>query len=329
GSTETILPYAIDYLRYILIGAPYMTASLVLNNQLRFQSNAMYGMIGITSGAVLNIALDPLFIFVFNMGISGAALATIISQFAGFVLLFFGVEKSGAIQIRPRNFKPSKSFYGMIVNGGIPSLMRQGINSVATICLNFAAGGYGDAVIAGMSIVNRIMQFAYACLIGFGQGFQPVCGFNYGAKKYARVREAFYFCVKVSFFFLLVVGALGFIFAPNVVALFRKGDPMVIEVGTIALRFQCAVFPLACWVVMSNMMAQTIGKAFRATFLALSRTGLFFAPAILILPHFFGVGGIESAQMVADIIAFAVSIPIQLSILKEMQREEKLLSIQS
>ncbi len=318
GSSKTILPYAVDYLRWILIGAPYMTASLVLNNQLRFQGNAIYAMIGLVSGAVINIALDPLLIFTFDLGVSGAAIATIVSQLVSFVILFIGIFRSNAIDIRIRNFKPTVDRYKIIINGGSPSLFRQGLNSVATICLNVAARAYGDYAIAGMSIVTRIMQFANSCLIGFGQGFQPVCGFNYGAKKFDRVREGFWFCVKLSTAVLLVLAAACFAFAPAIVSLFQD-DPGVIEVGRIALRLQCITFPLAGWIVMSNMMSQTIGKAIPASFLAMARQGLFFIPAVLILPHFLGILGVELSQAVADAITIAVAIPLQLKIMREMK----------
>ena len=318
GSSETILPYAVDYLRWILIGAPYMTASLVLNNQLRFQGNAIYAMIGLVSGAVINIALDPLLIFTFDLDVSGAAIATIVSQLVSFVILFIGIFRSNAIDIRIRNFKPTVERYKIIINGGSPSLFRQGLNSVATICLNVAARAYGDYAIAGMSIVTRIMQFANSCLIGFGQGFQPVCGFNYGAKKFDRVREGFWFCVKLSTAVLLVLAAACFAFAPAIVSLFQD-DPGVIEVGRIALRLQCITFPLAGWIVMSNMMSQTIGKAIPASFLAMARQGLFFIPAVLILPHFLGILGVELSQAVADAITIAVAIPLQLKIMREMK----------
>ena len=318
GSSETILPYAVDYLRWILIGAPYMTASLVLNNQLRFQGNAIYAMIGLVSGAVINIALDPLLIFTFDLGVSGAAIATIVSQLVSFVILFIGIFRSNAIDIRIRNFKPTVERYKIIINGGSPSLFRQGLNSVATICLNVAARAYGDYAIAGMSIVTRIMQFANSCLIGFGQGFQPVCGFNYGAKKFDRVREGFWFCVKLSTAVLLVLAAACFAFAPAIVSLFQD-DPGVIEVGRIALRLQCITFPLAGWIVMSNMMSQTIGKAIPASFLAMARQGLFFIPAVLILPHCLGILGGELSQAVADAITIAVAIPLQLKIMRKMK----------
>ena len=190
GATDTILPYALDYMCIILIGAPYMTASLVLNNQLRLQGNAVYAMIGLVSGGVLNMALDPLFIFTFGMGIRGAALATILSQLVGFCLLLTGVYVSGGIRIRLCLFSPSPARYADLARGGIPSLCRQGLASIAVTCLNTAARPYGDAAIAAMSIVTRVSQFAGSAMIGFGQGFQPVCGFNYGARKYERVTGA-------------------------------------------------------------------------------------------------------------------------------------------
>lgn len=320
GSTDSILPYACDYMRWILIGAPYMTASLVLNNQLRFQGNAFYSMIGLTIGAVINIALDPLLIFTLNMGIGGAALATIFSQLISFVLLWIGTRRAGSISIRLKNFRPTRSHYAVIVNGGSPSLFRQGLNSVATIFLNVAAGVYGDAAIAGMSIVTRIMQFANSCLIGFGQGFQPVCGFNYGAKKYRRVKEAFWFCVKLSTAVLLLLAVAGYAFAPQIVRVFRTDDA-VVSVGVAALRMQCITFPLAAWIVMSNMMSQTIGKAVRASFLAMARQGLFFIPAVLILPKFLGIFGVEISQAVADAVSFLFSIPLQVSLLCELRED--------
>lgn len=190
-----------DYLRYILIGAPYMTASLVLNNQLRFQGNAFYGMIGIVVGAVINIILDPVLIFGMGMGIAGAAVATIISQFISFLILLRICLKGPGIRIRWGNFRPDFHFFKEVFRGGFPSLCRQGLASVATIALNVAAGVYGDAAIAGMSIVSRIAMFANSALIGFGQGFQPVCGFNYGAKLYHRVRRLFIFASGIRRFF--------------------------------------------------------------------------------------------------------------------------------
>ena len=322
GSTPTILPYTEKYLGIILLGAPFMTVSLVLNNQIRFQGNAAYAMVGIVSGAVINVILDPILIFVFDMGISGAALATVISQICSFSLLLYMCRKGGNIRIRFRNFTPSLAFIKEIIGGGTPSLARQGLASVATILLNVAAGAYGDAAIAGMSIVTRIAMFINAFLIGFGQGFQPVCGFNYGAGLYARVRQGFWFCVKVGFIFLLVCALAGMGFAEEIVSLFRKGDPDVIAVGAAALRWQFITFPLGSWIVMSNMMLQTIRKPVKATIISSARQGLFFIPLIFILPHYLGLQGVEMCQAVADLLTFILAIPLTCSVLNEMKRKQ-------
>ena len=318
GSTPTIQPYTVSYLRIILFGTPAMTASLVLNNQMRFQGSAFYAMIGIVSGAVINIGLDPFFIFVCDMGVAGAALATTISQYMSFLFLLLMIRKGGNIRIRFQNFRPSLHFYKEVIRGGIPSLCRQGLASVATICLNHAAGNYGDAAIAGMSIVSRVMMFANSALIGFGQGFQPVCGFNYGAKKYKRVLDAFWFCVRTAFIFLTVVAVVIFVFAPKIIALFRKGDADVITVGTAALRYSIVVFPLSAWIVMCNMMLQSIGKGLKASIVASARQGIFFLPLIAILPHLFGLTGVEICQTVSDVLALTVSIPLGVSVIREM-----------
>jgi len=320
GSTETIMPYAIEYLRYILIGAPYMTASLVLNNQLRFQGNAMYGMVGIVVGAIVNIVLDPLLIFVLEMGIAGAALATIISQFISFVLLLWMSIRAPGIHIQWKNLELNFHYFKEVFRGGFPSLCRQGLASVSGIALNLAAGVYGDAAIAGMSIVSRITMLAFSVLLGFGQGFQPVCGFNYGAKKYHRVREAFFFCLKYATIFLFIVSILGYINAPVLVSVFRKGDPDVTAVGIAALRYMCISFTLTGGMVMSNMLLQSIGMAFQASVLAAARQGLFFLPLIFILPKFFGLQGVEMCQMVSDILAFCIAMPMSLSVMHKMKK---------
>lgn len=323
GSTETILPYARSYMRIILIGAPYMTASLVLNNQLRFQGSAFYSMIGITTGAVLNIVLDPLFIFVLDMGVAGAALATIISQFVSFCLLIAGTFRGGNLRLNLRDFSPSLKYYQNIVKGGAPSLFRQGLGSFATVCLNLMAGPYGDAAIAAMSIVTRISQFAASVVIGFGQGFQPVCGFNYGAKLFKRVQEGFWFCVKFCTSILLVAAMCGWIFSPNLIGIFLKTDPLVIEYGSQALRLQALTFPLVGWITIANMMLQTIGKTVKASLLAMSRQFLFFVPVILTLPGFLGILGVQFSQPIADFCSFLLAVPLSISVLREMSHEQE------
>lgn len=317
GSTATILPYTEAYLRVILFGAPWMTASLVLNNQLRFQGSASYAMVGIVTGAIVNIVLDPIFIFTLGMGVAGAGWATIISQFVSFCLLLKGCSKGSNISIHIKNVRFRFFYVRMIFKGGFPSLARQSLASVATICLNHAAQPFGDAAIAAMGVVQRITMFGFSAMLGFGQGFQPVCGFNYGAGLYSRVRKGFWFCVRISLVFLLCVCVLGYIFAPNLVGMFRD-DPAVIECGAKALRFQCMTLFLQSWVVMSNMMMQSMGLVAPATFLAVARQGCFFIPLVLILSSLFGLTGIQMTQSIADLLTFLCAVPLQLKVLKNL-----------
>lgn len=197
------------------------------------------------------------------------------------------------------------------------------MGSISILTLNLAANPYGDAAIAAMSIVSRISQFAISALIGFGQGFQPVCGFNYGAKKFSRVREAFWFCVKVSTVVLIFIGIAGFLFAGSLISIFRRDDLQVIAIGTLALRMQCIAIPLSGWVIMNNMMTQTIGKTFKASLLAAARQGIFFIPSVLLLPPLLGIPGIQLSQPTADVCAFVLAIIVNKSIMKEMKEEEK------
>ena len=320
GATETIAPYAMDYARYILIAAPFMMCSFGMNNMLRFQGNSFYAMIGITTGGVLNMILDPLFIFGLGLGISGAAIATGFSQFISFCILLSQCNRMpSCISISPRNFRPSLGMYRQIISCGLPSLARQGIASIAVILLNFSAHPYGDAAIAAMSIVNRFSMFINSAIIGFGQGFQPVCGFNFGAKNYKRVIESYNFCVRVSFLVLLVLGVLTFLFAEPVVTVFRREDAEVIRIGTVALRCQAAVFPLLAQVTMSNMFTQTIGYSGRATIVASLRQGICLIPILLILPPLIGLPGIQLAQPLSDTLSAVIAFFITRKILAELR----------
>lgn len=321
GSTPTILPYTERYLGFIMLGAPFMTVSLTLNNQMRFQGNAAYAMKGILSGVLLNLALAPLLILYFEMGITGAAVATLTSQTFGCAMLVLMSRRGQNIRIRLKDFTPSKAFAKEIVFGGTPSLSRQGLGSISTLLLNVAAGAYGDAAIAGMSIVTRISFFTYAVVIGLGQGFQPLCGFCYGAKLYRRVKEAFYFCIKCGTVFLSVCAIIGFAFSEHIIELFRS-DPDVITVGATALRWQVFSFPIVSTIVLTNMLMQTIRKPVRANLVAAARSGLFFIPLIFILPHFFGLLGVEMCQAWADVCSFSMAVPIAWSAFSDMRREK-------
>lgn len=320
GATDTIFPHAISYMRFILLGAPYMTAALVLNNQLRLQGNATYAMIGLVSGGILNIALDPLFIFAFHMGVAGAAIATILSQLVSFLLLLWGVEHSGGIPIRLKLFSPSPARFLAIAGGGVPSLCRQGLASIAITCLNTAARPFGDAAIAAMSVVTRVTQFASSALIGFGQGYQPVCGFNYGAKRYDRVTRGFWFCVRVSSVLLVVLAVLGAVFAPQLIALFRADDAEVIRIGAATLRWQCLSFPLLGYVILCNMLLQNIAFTVRASVVAAARQGLFFIPLVLVLPRLLGLTGVIYCQPISDVCSFILSLVLTAPVLVHLAK---------
>ena len=320
GATEGTAPDTIRYLRIIALGAPFTMGQFVLNNQLRYQGSASYAMVGLLTGAILNIGLDPLFIFVFDMGVGGAALATICGQIISFFVLLAGSMRGGNIRLRIRNVRMNSHYLLQILNGGSPALFRQGLASVATILLNRAARVYGDAAIAGMSVTTRVIMFVYSAMIGFGQGYQPVCSFNYGAGKTERVREGYFFCVRYGTLFLLGMGLICLGFAPGIIGFFRD-DPQVVAVGAVALRCQAAALPLQGCVVMTNMMLQSMGKGIKASITASARSGLFFIPLILILPRLFGLLGVEITQSLADVLAITISIPLAASELKKMKKQ--------
>ena len=308
-----------NYMRIILIGAPFMMGQFVVNNQLRFQGNAVYAMIGLMCGAVINIFLDPLLILVLDWGVTGAAVATVAGQITSFTVLLIGSRRGENIRIHFKNVHINGFYLKELVNGGAPSLLRQGLAAVATLLLNRFAGQLGgDAAIAGMSIVTRVFLMMSSALIGFGQGYQPVCSFNYGAGLTKRVKEGYFFCVRWGFIFLMVIGTLCFLFAPEIMAWFRD-DPAVIEVGALALRCQAVVLPLSAPIVITNMMLQSMGKGVKASILAASRNGLCFIPLILILPIFLGLLGVQITQTCSDVITTCISLPMAYSELKKMR----------
>ncbi len=323
-AAETV-DHARAYYTTLLFGAPFVLASCVLNNQMRFQGNAFFSMIGLVSGAVLNIGLDPLFIFVCHMGVRGAAAATVVSQGFSFLVLYLGTLRSDTLKIRFRNLTPTGHYLKNILAGGLPSLLRQGFGSVATLRLNAAAAAavplsQADAAIAAFSVVNRFMFFTFSALLGFGQGFQPVCGYNWGARRFHRVREGYLFCIRVGVAALLLISAGTFVFAELIVGLFRD-DPDVVRMGAIAMRCQSCSLPLMAVVTMSNMLFQTTGKALRATILAVARQGMVFIPCVLLLPRLIdpAIWGVYLAQPVADLFTFLTALPMMIHILKRFR----------
>lgn len=319
GATSTTLEDTQNYMRIILLGAPFMIGQFVINNQLRFQGSAMYAMVGLMCGAVMNMGLDPLLIFVFHLGVRGAAIATIAGQITSFFVLYIGSKRGENIRLRLSNVHINGHYLYEIINGGAPSLFRQGMAAISTLLLNRAAGSLGgDAAIAGMSITTRVMMMLMSALIGFGQGYQPVCSFNYGAGFYKRVKEGYIFCVKYATIFLTIIGVICFAFAPQVIGIFRD-DADVIAVGAVALRYQSATLPLGGALVISNMMLQSIGKGVKASITSSARNGIFFIPLILILPAVLGIRGVEMTQACADVLSLAITIPLAASELKKFK----------
>ena len=283
-----------------------------MNNLLRFQGLATYGMVGIISGGVLNMLLDPLLIFVFNMGIAGASIATAISQLTSFVILLVMCSThADAITIHPRNYRPTKQMYAKILNNGLPSLGRQGIMSVSTSLLNNAAAVYGDPAIAAFAIVSRCLNFVNSTVVGF----------NYGARKYDRMHRAFSFSVKVTTIVLLVLGAAGFAFAEPLVTLFRRSDPEVIRIGTETFRVQILTVWTWGFITLSNMYTQAIGYGIRSTILAAARQGLFLIPTLLVLPNVWGLRGLEVCQPLADVLTLALAVWMMTKVIRAQKAQ--------
>ena len=322
GATDSTREETVSYLRIILLGAPFMMGQCVINNQLRFQGSAFYAMIGLMCGAVVNIGLDPLLMFGFGLGIPGAAIATISGQFIGFCTLLVGSRRGENIRLDLRNVRLSAHNLLQIVNGGLPSLVRQGMAAIAVVLLNrYANACGGDAAIAGMSIVNRVMMLLSSALIGFGQGYQPVCSFNYGAKLYGRVREGFFFCVKYGTILMSAASLLCLLFPTRIIAFFRN-DPAVIAVGATALRWQASALPLMATSILTNMMLQASGQGLRSSITSSARNGIFFIPLILTLPRLFGLRGVEMTQAWADVLTFLLCLPFLRASLRRMKEAE-------
>jgi len=324
GATATILPYAIGYSQYILIGFPIMCASFVLNNLLRAQGKTALSMIGLAFGGLLNIALDPVFIFVFDLGIAGAAIATIISQGISFViLLVFVMGKNSVLHLSLLNISREWKTYWMIIKIGAPSLLRQGLASIAASILNNRAAFFGDSAVAAFSIVNRVYMLIVSVMLGVGQGFQPVVGYNYGARLYNRVREAFRVTLLIGCGMMALVAGICFVLAPDIMAAFRPDDAEVIRTGSFTLRLQTIVLPLMSVTISTNMLHQSLAKSREASFLAATRQGVYFIPLILILPTIWGLTGVQASQAIADALSLITAVPFAIRFFRIMDREEK------
>nr|WP_312579814.1 MATE family efflux transporter [Sedimentibacter sp.] len=320
GSTDTILPYSKQYGFWILLAGPFIASSCVLNNILRYEGRAAYAMVGLTTGGVLNMIGDPIFMFGLKMGVTGAGVSTAISQLISFTILLFmylaGKEKNSlSIRLITKN----KHEIFEIISVGFPSLIRQGLGSISTMLLNSQAAVYGDAAVAAMSIVNRISMFIFSVGLGLGQGFQPVSAFNYGAGKYTRVKKGFWFTVGVGEIVLCILAGIAMFESSKLIGLFRN-DPAVVEIGAFALKFQCFACIFMPVTVCTNMLFQSIGKSGQATILSTLRSGMCFIPLILILPNLLGITGVQISQAIADILAFAISLPLLFRFLRTLSK---------
>ena len=323
GSTETIRPYAMDYMFWIAIAAPFLTTSLLLNNILRYEGYASLAMIGLMAGGLLNLAGDPLFMFVFGMGISGAGLSTALSQIISFaILLSMCLRGRTQTQLSLKNVSLRSSMIVNILKVGFPSLTRQGLGSLSTMLLNRSTRLYGDAAVAGMSIVGRITMLTFTVVIGIGQGFQPVAAFNFGAKKYGRLRQAFHWTLLFQELTLVVFVAVCLSFSGELIGVFRD-DPEVIAIGTPALRYALVAQLTQALVVATNMLYQSTGRAGGATFMSMLRSGIVFIPVLLIMRSSLGLHGIQIAQPVSDCISFVLSIPFVIRYFQKYSEDEK------
>lgn len=328
GATETILPYAEAYASFIFLGCPVMCCSFVMNNYLRAEGKAVYGMVGITIGGLLNIILDPIFIFALGFGTAGAAMATALSQLISFIILLsFFIRGKSSVRIALTKVSLNPGRYLNIVVIGLPTLARQGLASIATVALNLAASAFGDAAVAAMSISGRITMLAFSTMLGFGQGYQPVASFNYGAEKYGRVREATKFAAITGTVIMLFAAAFCYFGAPVIIGAFRGDDPSVMSIGIKALRMQMLLMPLTGLVTSTNMGLQSTGNAAPATLLSMARQGIFFLPIIMILPRVMGIDGVIFAQPLSDALSFLLALILFVYFMKLLKKKEKVSTI--
>lgn len=323
GSTETILPFAMDYGKFILISAPAMTTSFVMNNILRYEGMARLAMIGIATGGILNMILDPILIFGLSLGINGAGIATAFSQYISMgILLALFLTKKCQTRISIKYVSLKFEYFWNIVTTGIPSFARQGLNSVSNMVMNLEAAVYGDPCIAAMSIVAKCSGVIFSVGVGIGQGFQPVASFNYGAKIYSRVKEGIKFTWRLGTIVVSSLSVICFVFAPQIVGIFRN-EAEIITIGKAALRFMCIALVFLPTIMLGNMTFQSVGKRGRAFFLACCQNGLFFVPFVLVLPNLIGVTGIEISQPIAYILSAIITVPLLMSFMKKLPKDNE------
>ena len=320
GATPTCEAYSIDYATYVLMAAPFMACNFVMNQCLRSEGSATLSMVGMGFGGILNIVLDPIFIFGFDMGVAGASLATAISKVVSFAILIFPyITKRSLLHLSIRNFKPSRDIVSEIVTVGSSSMFRNGLAVVAGILLNTLAGDISDSVLAGIGVCTKIMMFPFGIILGFGNGFQPVAGFNWGAKRYDRVKESYRFSSKVAFWGGLVMAAFCIIFADWLIVLFAGTDEEMRRIGAFAIITQSIALPIHAWVAIVNMYCVGLGNAKGALLLSTARQGSCFLPILYPLAWIFGAYGVGCVQAVADVLTMVLALPILKGINKKLQ----------
>lgn len=321
GATETMLPHACAYGRIILMGAPVMCCSFILNCILRAEGAAVASMIGLCSGGLINIALDPLLIFTFQMGTAGAAAATVASQCVSLVILMIAFCRTKSIvQLRPRYISRRLRDYVQIVTVGFPTIARQGMASFASALMNVQGAVYGDVAVAALTISNKVYLLVRNIVIGIGQGFQPVAGYNYGAGDRKRTRQAFIFATKLGTVICILAAGILAAFAEPIIGWFRADD-QVIAIGRLALLYACAVMPFMAYSTFVNQLYQCLGFKVPATVLASLRQGICFLPLIFLLPHFLGLQGVQMTQPGSDLLTFFICIPFQIVFFRKHLRD--------
>ncbi len=324
GATPTCEQYSIDYATYVLLAAPLMASSFVMNQCLRSEGSATFSMIGMGFGGVLNCVLDPIFIFGLNMGVAGASLATAISKLVSFAILIVPyLIRRSVLHLSIRNFHFSMDIIGKVVSVGSSSMFRSGLAVLAGILLNDMAGEYSDSVLAGIGVCNKIMMFPFSIILGFGTGFQPVAGFNWGARRYDRVLGSYRFSAIVAFVGGLVMAVLLAVFADPVIVLFAGSDPQMRQIGGLCIILQCIALPIHAWVAVVNMFCAGLGNATGALVLATARQGTCMIPILFPLAYFFGEYGVASVQAVADVLTLILAIPIAIYMLKKVKKAQQ------
>ena len=320
GATPTCEQYSIDYATYILLAAPFMASNFVMNQCLRSEGSATLSMVGMGFGGVLNIALDPVFIFGMDMGVAGASLATAISKFVSFAILIYPyITKRSLLHLSIRNFHPSRDIVGKVVSVGSSSLFRNGLNVISAIILNNIAGSISDSVLAAIGVSNKIMMFPFCIILGFGNGFQPVAGFNWGAKRYDRVEESYKFSSRVSLIGATIMAVAIAVFCNPLITIFAGTDAQMHKIGAFCILTQCIALPIHAWVAIVNMYCVGLGNAKGAMLLATSRQGTCFIPFVYLMA-LLGAYGVASVQALADVLSMGLAIPLAISMSKRVKR---------